>query len=404
MGALAPLSFLTERISVLNLFTDVLGTSRAIAIRDHNGTTSDVAFVEADDDYKTLLIKFLQESQSKADNEQISIRVNKQQPMAVNHDLIREHYLKDSLSHYLPQIWGSSDLPSYIGKIIKDIIDRVCRKLSPLKPSPLPEPTNEMKVFIKMLSRLQLLAEHRIGGILNSTALSLPTFFTKRHHDIVLEALKRTTLDYIPPLWTVYDGNAAFAGIAATGLGICPQSRDPIGWCHDPKAKCAKVLVVEYSKAAFAVSFVKLEGPFYVFLAPSITDLDLGASSHSRDSLGDEWYWNRVKSRIKDLPSRVMKFPTKIVLMGDSATGHAFLNALREALNELQHQRHSLEGTQALSSSEVGQLMQPNMIDPLYAAARGAAMQAKRKMESPLGCLELSSCYEARGEKKPGKA
>ena len=69
--------------------------------------------------------------------------------------------------------------------------------------------------------------------------------------------------------------------------------------------------------------------------------------------------------------------------MGESAEDERFLNVLQAATGPL------------MTSNNLSDLMTPGA-NPLYTAARGAAEFAKRKQETPRGCVECEECKERR--------
>jgi hypothetical protein len=45
-----------------------------------------------------------------------------------------------------------------------------------------------------------------------------------------------------------------------------------------------------------------------------------------------------------------------------------------------------------------------HLVDPVFAAARGAAIYARRRQEAPADCVELETCEEKRNREREGKS
>lgn len=114
-----------------------------------------------------------------------------------------------------------------------------------------------------MFEQLRKMTEYHLQRSQNSTGISMPQFFTRRHVELVLEAADRTGLGAVfPELWL--DNSAATAAIAANGIGMRKHYRS-LSWCCDERGRMSSevVLVVEYSQAALGVAVVTLDQGFY---------------------------------------------------------------------------------------------------------------------------------------------
>jgi len=263
------------------------------------------------------------------------------------------------------------------------------------------KPTPEMETFMTMFKRLQEMTEHHLQRSLNSSCISVPNFFNHRHKVLAIEAAECTGFRVVLPEWWL-DDSAATAGIAATGIGMCKHYRS-MARCVSERGVMSpeNVLVVDYSQAALGAALVKVRHGTYERNPSYFTDVDMGAVSPWRSDQGEAAYWNQIKARLQDLPKRAKIMPTRLIFMGDSVSDKTFLNVLRDALMELSGQ--SFEDQIApidFNQAVVDWLVQMETADPLFRAAIGAAELAKRSMESPGGCMESTSCYEEKGEKK----
>jgi hypothetical protein len=97
-------------------------------------------------------------------------------------------------------------------------------------------------------------------------------------------------------------------------------------------------------------------------------------------------YWDHVRHTMKSFVQsttdfRASRLFTTVLLLGESATDPDFLRVMRDTPREIQ----GCGNPTAFNLDKV--------VDPLYAAARGAAEFAKRIQETPPGnCIEDESC------------
>jgi len=111
-------------------------------------------------------------------------------------------------------------------------------------------------------------------------------------------------------------------------------------------------------------------------------------------------YWDHVRDTIKSFVEsttdfRASRLFTTVLLLGENATNPDFLRVLRDTLRETQGSKNPT----AFNIDKV--------VDPLYAAARGAAEFAKRIQEAPLkNCIEDKGCARLRPDRggAPGGA
>jgi len=106
-------------------------------------------------------------------------------------------------------------------------------------------------------------------------------------------------------------------------------------------------------------------------------------------------YWDHVRDTIKSLVQSTAEFRTSlpfttVLLLGESARNPDFLRVLRDILREL-------DGSQNLAAA----FNVDKVVDPLYAAACGAAEFAKRIQEaSPYNCIEDESCARSQRDQE----
>ena len=116
-------------------------------------------------------------------------------------------------------------------------------------------------------------------------------------------------------------------------------------------------------------------------------------------------YWADVHSHLQILPSTVAaqgRPISALVLLGENAAMPEFLTELRDALSRVSLTTEPLavnmdrdDETQARVATGSGRIpwaRSDAVADPLWAAARGAALYARLRQEVPWNCAELDEC------------
>jgi hypothetical protein len=114
-------------------------------------------------------------------------------------------------------------------------------------------------------------------------------------------------------------------------------------------------------------------------------------------------YWTRVHEQLQILPRAAAErgWPiSALVLLGENAGMPEFIEVLKDALSSARKTTVKAaegrnEDTQQDANSEDGKLYADveKTADPLWAAARGAALYARWKQELPWKCDELPECF-----------
>lgn len=139
----------------------------------------------------------------------------------------------------------------------------------------------------------------------------------------------------------------------------------------------------------------------YAFSQDSVTHIsapDLGLSQ--LNSYPSPFiYWAEVSKHLRLLTHRAAEKGRPIsalVLLGESAGMPEFKKVLKDALSEKwkQEPEAELKGDgETQGDTDIQESMQiENVVDPLWAAARGAAMYARLRQEVPWNCQELETC------------
>ena len=100
-------------------------------------------------------------------------------------------------------------------------------------------------------------------------------------------------------------------------------------------------------------------------------------------------FWQAIQSQLLILPRKSSLPITKIILMGERATNPKFLEVLRDALSDMKI--HYVKKYEIKESDFDVKIDVENIADPLFAAARGAALYARWRQEAPLNCEEMAN-------------
>jgi hypothetical protein len=219
----------------------------------------------------------------------------------------------------------------------------------------------------------------------------------------VAAGLPRPKLDFPLPAAGAYPDQLteAHAVLAAHGKGLCEHFKHY--WiCEDEELKVPleTTLVVGFTPTDLRGEIIR---PWSAFtdLQPSKRDrtfVDLGLGLDALETLDSE-LWPLITNRLQDfakaLPGGLRL--DEILLTGENATHSAFLNALSDALvgngYAVGDNKRSDAGTQLLPVKH-----RDEVIDPVFASARGAAQYARWRQEAPIGCEEKAKCEEERRE------
>jgi hypothetical protein len=167
------------------------------------------------------------------------------------------------------------------------------------------------------------------------------------------------------------------SGVAELGFGICEHWKD-IYECEKEDHTLARkqTLVITFTNISLTVSNTAVVGPhhFEEFKGPVYREM--GFQQWTNDP-SDATFWAKIKDAIKNVNVSVEP-PDLLVLLGEAASNHRFVEVVAEALKEIDL-FHLYEEWQSVEG------------DPLCLAAQGAAKLAKVWQGSTFGCQE--PCY-----------
>lgn len=124
---------------------------------------------------------------------------------------------------------------------------------------------------------------------------------------------------------------------------------------------------------------------------PDLFDINIGLDSMAQYS-SNESYWASVRDKL--VPQNVSRPISHVVIGGEAGLMPEFQKALREALASVPLAKGALDSMTGNATAE--------LVDPMYAAARGAALLARWRQEAPSGCFETRDCDERRAHERAG--
>lgn len=110
-------------------------------------------------------------------------------------------------------------------------------------------------------------------------------------------------------------------------------------------------------------------------------------------------YWAHIQAQLRAVPESATGWGrrpiTKLLLLGESASNPGFLTALKDALAHIA--MLPMEANPYIGAAQPDVSVDVAVaVDPLYAAARGAALYARWRQEVPWDCTEHEGCEDER--------
>ena len=328
---------------------------RIAAIRYHNGTNIPVARIDGGENYSAAMLDLLRASNN--DDELTTQQIEHQSYGRTFLD-----YLQRLVFHPFKG-WFISQDPEVL--------------------------TVQGGTVLTMIEALKKEVERYLTVPLKTIALSTPGFLnTSQWRTHFLSAAERAGLDVVTGTLRP-EMNAMEAASAAYGIGLCRNYTDlPSCYYELDLADFESVLAIEYTNMSLAGIFTS-RYPEMTYMASldeahTFSDTDLGANSRQDGSYSScesaKDYWERVRRRLRQLRIQDPQHPLQLVLLGEDASDPDFLEVVRTAFPNTLPLLHRLPLSLAQSEFHSGEM---TIVDPLYAAALGAAELAKRTLEAP---------------------
>ena len=260
--------------------------------------------------------------------------------------------------------------------------------------------TADVGTLSRMLSKIKSATEAALSIKLDKAAIAAPKFdsltledlndaanYAGLHSWMEVDDIRATRMS---------EGHAAFS---ANGYGLCQNYRNYF-WCLDEfDDEWEQVYAIGYTRKALYTTLFETDVAFFSSEQLNMFDFNAGVDSASSFSTESD-YWDHVKKQLSVLPksqrirdpSWVRRQISVLLLLGESASNPKFLSTVKDALAELDVLPSVID--RALTVRQ--DVMSVRVADPLFAAARGAAIYARWKLEGLGDCQELNSCFEQR--------
>lgn len=245
-----------------------------------------------------------------------------------------------------------------------------------------------VEIISDLLQELKIATEKAISQPLDRVAVTEPGFqaLSSATVNAALRVLGLRTWvhDSIYYPSRLVEGDAMYA---ANGYGLCINYLDRFE-CADEFANSPTptVFVVSYNHNLLYTSIMDLATseafPYVSSLKAQLVDYELGLDDLLENDQDQAVFRDRLRSQLQVLPRESEYTITHILLAGESVTHPRFLASLRDSMSEL-------------SLGPVTAKIQL-AIDPTFAAARGAALYARRRQEVQSDCYEKVECEEMR--------
>ncbi|KAJ5492483.1 hypothetical protein N7453_010580 [Penicillium expansum] len=266
-----------------------------------------------------------------------------------------------------------------------------------------PLEVDDVHIIGEMLQNLKHSTERKLRQPLDRVAVTTPDI-EALSPEIVNSALQGLNLrrwvgdsKFYPD--RLVEADAVFA---ANGYGLCKNYRD-LFECTDEfdLANSSTVLFISFSHEVLYASVIRpIDGEAlsrFTRDEAQVLDFEVGLDRLLQTNCSD-LLWARLRSQLTTL-SWSAKFPiTHLVLAGESARNSRFLENLKDSLTGISQQ---IVSSQIESQFDfVVPVQEQKTMDPTFAAARGAALYARRRQEVQEDCSEPAECELSRQKER----
>ncbi|KAJ5643370.1 uncharacterized protein N7484_005877 [Penicillium longicatenatum] len=262
---------------------------------------------------------------------------------------------------------------------------------------------NDVEIISELLQVLQNSTEKEISQPLDRVAVTTPDLSSIS--SIVNAALGDLNL-------RTWVGDSGFyprslaeadAVFAANEYGLCINYQD-LWECEQEfgKPPFPQVFTIFYSRHLLYTSIMAPMGgqalSRYNFDDAQLLDFNLGLDNLLQTNRSQESLWPHLRSQLLVLPRNYSRSITHNFLAGESVTHPRFLATLRDAMAEIMPTWPG--NLQTNIPDHAGPAVVSKIVDPTFAASRGAALYARRRQEVQADCTERSTCEATRNEER----
>lgn len=248
-----------------------------------------------------------------------------------------------------------------------------------------PVKADDVEIISDLLHELKVSTEKKISQPLDRVAVTDPGFQSLNTATInaalrMLDLRSWIGRDSIYYTQRLVEADAVYG---ANGYGLCTNYLDRSDCINEfEESPDNNMFLVSFNRNLLYASIV--EGTAseafsrFAYVAVQLVDDELGLDRLLEKD--ESALWDRLRSQLQILPREYEYAVTHLLLAGESVTHPRFLATLRDSMSEL----------------SLGHVNIKLAIDPTFAAARGAALYARRRQEVQSDCTERSECDERR--------
>lgn len=258
---------------------------------------------------------------------------------------------------------------------------------------------NDVEIISELLQRLKIATESEISQPLDRVAVATPgisalsSLINAALEDLNLRTWVGDSLWY-PRRFA--EGDAIYA---ANGFGLCTNYQD-LWQCTDEfdSSPDTQVYTIFFSRHVLYTSIIEtISGEAlsrFNWDEVQLWDFELGLDHLLQTNDSQDALWSRLRSQLLALPRGYPYSLSPILLAGEGATHPRFLASVRDSLAELMPILPM--DLQTNVPNHANSAIVSNIVDPTFAASRGAALYARRRQEVQGHCTEPSECESIR--------
>ncbi|KAJ5219689.1 hypothetical protein N7468_008893 [Penicillium chermesinum] len=262
----------------------------------------------------------------------------------------------------------------------------------------------EVQILRDLINDLKQATEKATSQSLDRVAVTAPDMPSLRSETITsaLKELNLRTWVGDSPSYTnkLVEADTVYA---ANGYGLCRNYQD-LFECSDEfeDSSTPRVYLVSFSRHLLYTSIIRPTNgealATYTSDRTQVFDFDIGLDRIEQAEPSDHSLWDQLRRDLLVLPREAAGPITHVLLAGESATDARFLAILRDSLAGVLLTPSS--DHQITIGHSKSQINRETIIDPTFAAARGAALYARRRQEVQSECTESAKCEKERAKER----